>query len=464
MDRSVTGWTVAGDVVRLGGVVSFLVALTMGGVAAALFALVLLGLTLLRLSGIPSALDPVTGLLLVVAAWSSVLELYQRYAWLDIVVHLVATGAVAAAVQAALTRAGIFAGPTAELPKARLGVIVSTLSLGLALGVLWEMGEWFGHTLVDERIQVGYDDTIGDLAAGGLGALSAGWLLAAGPGGLSASAEARRGRSRGAGPTPPDPADPADPAGHAGPGPSVSVVIPVKDDADALRRCLEHLARQTVPPLEVVVVDNGSVDDSAAVAAVFGARVVSEPAPGIPAAAATGYDHACGDIIARCDADSVPPPDWVERIVTGLVEPDVDAVTGTGWFYDLPLGVRGVMRWAYLGTFFLTVHAALGHTALWGSNMAIRRGAWTQVSALVHRDDPELHDDMDLAFVLGPSRTIRFDRRLRVGVSARCLYGRRQLARRMRRAWRTLEVNWSDQRPWERWSARFSADRSPSQR
>jgi hypothetical protein len=441
------------DLVRVLGVGSFLVAaIALGGVATALFALVLAGLTLLRLSGISGALDLATSLLLVVAAWCSVLDLYLRYPWLDVAVHLVATGLVAAALHGALARLGVVSGADDPvLRRARTGAVVVTAALGLGLGVLWEAGEWFGHTMIDDRIQTGYDDTVGDLVAGGVGALLAALLLLP-----------RRPAPRAHPPTPhPGATRPSGTPDGAErrPSPTVSVVIPVKDDAPALRRCLEHLARQTLPPAEVVVVDNGSVDDSAAVASAYGARVVTEPTPGIPAAAATGYDAARGDIIARCDADSTPPDDWVERIVKGLQRPDVDAVTGTGWFYDLPRGVSRVVQWAYLGTFFVTVHAALGHAALWGSNMAIRRRAWEQVSHLVHRDDPELHDDMDLAFVLGPDRRIRYDRSLRVGVSARCLHGREQRARRMRRAIRTLKVNWSVQPPWERWAARLRAGR-----
>ena len=248
----------------------------------------------------------------------------------------------------------------------------------------------------------------------------------------------------------------SDPLSDLPPGlPSVSVVIPVKDDAVPLRRCLTLLSRQTVAPLEVVVVDNGSVDDSAAVATAYGARVVPEPAPGIPAAAATGYDAARGDLIARCDADSAPPADWVARIAARLAaEPDVHAVTGWGWFHDMPRGGARAAFVAYLGAFYVAVYAALGHPPLWGSNMAIRRTTWHDVRDHVHRADPELHDDIDLAFALGPSRAIRYDRALRVGVSARCLHGRTQLRRRLARAFRTLRVNWAGQPPWQRWAAR----------
>lgn len=100
--------------------------------------------------------------------------------------------------------------------------------------------------------------------------------------------------------------------------PRVSVVIPVRDDAGHLDRCLRALAVQTSPPWEVVVVDNGSTDDTPAVARAHGARVVPQPRVGIPVAAATGYDAARGEVIARLDADSVPPPDWVARVVEAI--------------------------------------------------------------------------------------------------------------------------------------------------
>lgn len=237
--------------------------------------------------------------------------------------------------------------------------------------------------------------------------------------------------------------------------PTVSVVIPARDDAPALRRCLALLARQTVAPLEVVVVDNGSSDDTAAVARAWGARVVEEPRVGIPSASAAGYDAAVGDVLARLDADSRPGPRWVERVARRMADPRLDAATGVGTFSDLPWGVRQVASAVYLGLYYLLTHLALGHTPLWGSSMALRRTTWEAVRGDVHRADPEVHDDMDLAFALGPTRRIRLDPFLAVGVSGRSLRGRAQLRRRLDRARHTLELNWAVQPPWLRWRDRL---------
>ncbi|HIX00203.1 MAG TPA: hypothetical protein H9871_08680, partial [Candidatus Nesterenkonia stercoripullorum] len=59
--------------------------------------------------------------------------------------------------------------------------IIHTTTIGLAISALWEMVEWIGFELFTEDIYTTYDDTIGDMAAGGLGALVAGILLAVAP-------------------------------------------------------------------------------------------------------------------------------------------------------------------------------------------------------------------------------------------------------------------------------------------
>jgi hypothetical protein len=107
----------------------------------------------------------------------------------------------------------------------------------------------------------------------------------------------------------------------------------------------------------------------------------------------------------------------------------------------------------YLGAYYALTRLALGHTALWGSSMALRRSAWSEVRETVERSDPDVHDDMDLAFALGPHRRVVRERHLHVGVSARSLRAGRR--RRLLLAWNTLRSNWAEAPPWDRWWARL---------
>jgi glycosyltransferase involved in cell wall biosynthesis len=232
---------------------------------------------------------------------------------------------------------------------------------------------------------------------------------------------------------------------------SLSVVVPVKDDAVVLARCLQLIRQQTLPPAEIVVVDNDSRDGSAQVAARYGATVLAVQVPGIPAAAAAGYDAAVGTVIARCDADSAPPPDWLERIQQAFAtDPSLGALVGTGYFYDLPRLWSAVLSPVWRHSYLWGMRLVLGHPPLWGSNMALRRSAWQEVRTVVERSDPEVHDDLELSFWLGPQWSIRYDGRLRVGVSPRCLYGLAQIRRRWARTFHTVGVHWAIKRPWAR--------------
>ena len=236
----------------------------------------------------------------------------------------------------------------------------------------------------------------------------------------------------------------------------VSVVVPARDDAVHLARCLRLLAAQTRPPDEIVVVDNASADTTPDVARAAGARVVVETERGIPAAAAAGYDAARGNVVVRCDADTVPGPGWVAGLLAALEShPDVVAVSGPGRFYGLPPGLGRVLSALYMGLYVATTTAALAHPPLFGTNMAMRRSWWLEVRDRVHRHDPELHDDLDLSFRLDPARRILFRPQPSVGMSPRALRPGRPAVRRLERAFRTLGTNWAEQRPWERWRARL---------
>lgn len=116
--------------------------------------------------------------------------------------------------------------------------------------------------------------------------------------------------------------------------PFVSVIIPVYNDAERVKLCLEALENQTYPKshYEVIVVDNGSDEDEdiEGVVAQFGVAIAThEIAPGSYAARNKGISLAKGEIIAFTDADCIPAPDWLEKGVTHLLEvPNCGLVAG----------------------------------------------------------------------------------------------------------------------------------------
>lgn len=175
---AVTGGGRAADALRILGTLGVLVALMLYGLTdAAIVAFTLPGLMLPRFVGMRPWADCAVCVTLLVAAWSNVYDLYTQVWWWDLVVHVVCAGALAAVTYLVLAHRGIVS-PASAPRFSAVGAVVLTAGVGLALGALWEMIEWFGYAYLTEEIFVTPGDTIGDMAAGGLGAVGAGVLLA----------------------------------------------------------------------------------------------------------------------------------------------------------------------------------------------------------------------------------------------------------------------------------------------
>jgi glycosyltransferase involved in cell wall biosynthesis len=122
----------------------------------------------------------------------------------------------------------------------------------------------------------------------------------------------------------------------------ISVVIPAYNAARFLPRCLESVFAQTLKPDEVIVVDDGSTDNTAALAAELGARIISRPNSGPAAAKNTGIRNASSEWIALLDADDMWAPEKLERQAACIQSDTVLVYTGIRIFDDN--GVRGESR------------------------------------------------------------------------------------------------------------------------
>lgn len=104
----------------------------------------------------------------------------------------------------------------------------------------------------------------------------------------------------------------------------VDVVFPCLNEEQALPGILSRLP----PGYRAIVVDNGSTDDSAAVARAHGALVVSEPRRGFGSAAHAGLLAASAPLVAFCDADGSMDPDDLPRVVDPVAAGEADLVLG----------------------------------------------------------------------------------------------------------------------------------------
>ena len=127
--------------------------------------------------------------------------------------------------------------------------------------------------------------------------------------------------------------------------PSISVVIPMHNSEKTIARALDSAMDQQHPPIEIVVVDDGSKDDSPYQVKALShplVRLIRQDHQGVSIARNTGIAHAHGDIIAFLDADDTWNPDYLKAIATLYKEHPECSVYATGYAIEDTQGHRKV--------------------------------------------------------------------------------------------------------------------------
>ena len=94
----------------------------------------------------------------------------------------------------------------------------------------------------------------------------------------------------------------------------ISVVIPAYNEEKYIRNSLNSLKQQVEQPDEIIIVDNLSQDKTILIAKEFNVKVIEGRTKGIGHARSIGFDTVQNEIIARCDADTVVPSNWIKKI------------------------------------------------------------------------------------------------------------------------------------------------------
>ncbi len=186
-----------------------------------------------------------------------------------------------------------------------------------------------------------------------------------------------------------------------------SIVVPAYNEEKYIRHCLRSLMSQDHPGFEyeVIVVDDGSTDRTAAIARQHGARVISQPRRGVSGARQAGFEAARGEIIASMDADTIPPRDWLYRLVTELAKgPDIIGVYGPVRLSDGPW----YADWAYhhVSGVYFWLSSCIRKPNFSGQNFAVRREAWARVGGF----DPgwASAEDLQLSLKLAHIGRVKF--------------------------------------------------------
>lgn len=218
--------------------------------------------------------------------------------------------------------------------------------------------------------------------------------------------------------------------------PLVSVVIPAYNRAHSVCRSVESVLRQTYRPLEVIVVDDGSTDNTLEVIGVFGdlIKVVRQPNAGPSAARNTGVTHAKGEIIAFLDSDDTWKPEKLERQVRLMIAAgprvpccvcNAETIAG-GRRGQNSFEIAGVVSGLAEGYWLNPADLIASRFLLFNQVVAIWRAAFEKTGGF--NEAMKILEDHDLAFrlsLLGPwafisePMVIKYDEADGIGVQAR---------------------------------------------
>jgi O-antigen biosynthesis protein len=183
------------------------------------------------------------------------------------------------------------------------------------------------------------------------------------------------------------------------PKPAMTVAVCTYNGEATLRECLQGAIALSYPNYEVLVVSDGSADESASIARSFpGVRVIETENRGLSSARNTAAEEALGEVIAYIDDDTIPDPDWLTQLAASF-EDEANVAAGGP---NVPPPGAGRVAQAVANAPGGPTHVLIGDREaehIPGCNMAIRKSALQQIGGF----DPQFRvagDDVDVCWRL----------------------------------------------------------------
>lgn len=181
----------------------------------------------------------------------------------------------------------------------------------------------------------------------------------------------------------------------------ISVVIPAYNCSKSIRRTLEAMGRQTYSgPIEVIVVDDGSTDDSAAVIKTFfEVKYIFQKNAGPATARNRGAREAQGEFIFFTDSDCVPQSDWIEKTLQGFSSEKIGVVAGS---YGIANPESPLARCVHDEIIFRHQRLMPAYIKVFGSyNFCIRKKVFNEVRGFDEGYPHPSGEDNDLSYRVG---------------------------------------------------------------
>ncbi|MEM6910821.1 MAG: glycosyltransferase [Verrucomicrobiota bacterium] len=183
------------------------------------------------------------------------------------------------------------------------------------------------------------------------------------------------------------------------PQPKVSLIVCTRNGAPTLAACLESLRQQSYPDYEVIVVDDGSTDETSRILkGLRGIEVISQEPAGLSAARNEGAAAARGELLVYTDDDCVAPSFWLHELVSVLEREGAEVAGGPNVPFAPAAGLAGVVARAPGNP----AHVLLDDVEaehLPGCNLAVTKAAWGAIGGF----DPQFRtagDDVDFCWRL----------------------------------------------------------------
>ncbi|MEI6040154.1 MAG: polysaccharide deacetylase family protein [Candidatus Berkelbacteria bacterium] len=158
-----------------------------------------------------------------------------------------------------------------------------------------------------------------------------------------------------------------------------SCIIPARNEADYLQKCLTALEKQELKPLEIIVIDNGSTDETKKVIQENNVRYIFEPKVGLTQARQAGFENSKGNWLVYIDADTIVPKNYLTKLSEYINKhPHTIALSNPFGYYD---GTKGINLFTQVFFNCFSVMEKLGlFRFLFGGNFVVKKSIIEEIN------------------------------------------------------------------------------------